>query len=120
MNNLKQNVSVILVLIVLVVITSLLPYKEVLECNSNSCLVERHYALKNSINKHYFNSADNLLVIYSRYGFPRIINLSDGVNIFDNSFLSDQEAENIISIIHNKNSNLKITKYWIGYKIENN
>ena len=122
MKILKQNISIILIFVILTAIIIFLPYKEVLICSEESCSVWQCYILKNKNNSYIFNRKDELLPIYhssgGKLGSTRIINLSNNKNIFDNAFLSPQDAENIINVIKNRKSNIKITKFWFSCKIE--
>ena len=122
MKNLKQNIGIILIFMTIAAIIIFLPYKEILKCNEENCSIGQCYILKNKNNSYIFNRNDELLPVYhssgGKLGSTRIINLSNNKYIFENDFLSHQGAENIINVIKNRTSDIKITKYWFGYKIE--
>ena len=107
----KTN-TLILLFIFIIGYLLIMPYKEVLECNNVRCSVNRHYVYKTTT--YNFKHTDKL--ISKRRGI--IYNHSDNYlqRLFINPLFFENEY-NLINHIKN-NSECKITKYWIGYKIE--
>ena len=103
------------------------PYKEVLKCHQNECSVERYYLIRQ--NEFYtFNRNDNITPVihcnndnYCRRKYVSIENHSDfDCWIFENSFSTVSDYQKIINVIKNNNQNIEITRYKIGYKINEN
>ena len=131
MSDIKGKIGTVLVYISLVAILLLLaciyPYKEVLTCRNDSCTVERQYLLfKNRDDTiYYFNRADDIRVNYHHstgrhsMSYYEIENASDyDFNIFENSFAGRGTPKKMVSKIKSNDNNIKITKYWLGHKIE--
>ena len=103
------------------------PYKEVLKCDVDNCIVDRFYVWKHEDDSYYFPrnfSRNDEIQVYDYWYRPypygiRIVDTTKRTCIFKNRFLFRYYAEKVINDIKTYDS-YKFYKYWIGYKkIEN-
>ena len=99
------------------------PYKEILICNQADCSVKRYYIFKYKNYTYYVSRND---IYYSKRYAPKtgvFYHIDDRSNPFDSVFINGfkfkSDAQKITNTLKSNNINIKITKYWIGYKIEN-
>jgi len=129
MNNPKEKIGNIIACLFLILAIAMaacfFPYKEVLECNGNDCMVERTYiAFNDRYDAHYhFQKTDDIQATYHRTNKGRsyyeIENFSDyKYSIFNNIFAGKGTPEKLIAKIKSNENHIKITKYWLGHKIE--
>ena len=132
-NNAKKVKGTLISLAVLLTILAvfipaaiIFPYKEILECKTDNCSVEKHYIIKEKNYTYLFNRKDELRIHFHTvhtircFGNIAIIN-SDDKNewIFRNSFhFTGASARKVLNLIKSDKPYIKVYKYWFGYKIE--